>query len=82
MSEKKSLKLRLIGILRGEEDPDWEYVEEDVIYQNWSDGPPSKVPLYAGFTFANKVTGKEIKLIPKDYVVLVPASQFKISRSG
>lgn len=80
MTEKKSLKLRLIGILRGEEDPDWEYVEEDLIYQNWTDGPPSKVAIYAGFDFVNKTTGKEIRLEPRDFVVLIPAAQFKISR--
>jgi hypothetical protein len=81
-----SLKMRLIGILRtGEPSGDWEYEEEDIIYQHFgSDYPSTKVVMAGHFTFRNAKTGERAYLRGKDEssVFVIPASQFKVTKEG
>jgi hypothetical protein len=73
-------KKRLVSILQGEEDKEWEFDEQDMIVQfGMSEWSPTKITVIILFRFVHVKTGEIVELTGKDAgLVRLPMSQFEV----
>ncbi len=76
-------KRRLVSVLQGEEDPEWEYVEGELVHQWGASDTPTKIAAYISFYFRSKENGRGIMLTrPDGETAQIPSSWFHVEKWG
>ncbi len=77
-------KKRLVAILQhGDVDPEWEYVEEELVHQWDIPRAPTKISVYIAFYFRSKEDGTGIMLThPDGGTAQIPSSWFHVEKWG
>ncbi len=73
-------KKRLVEILQhGDVDPEWKYVEEELVHQWDIPRAPTKISVYIAFYFRNREDGRGVTLSQR-HVVQLPSSWFRVEK--